>query len=738
MQVAAESPAILEAMLARLRLWALVGLGVVLGSLGACADDDGSLGAGAAGAAGATGGGGAAAGAGGAGGDLPVQGPHLVLPGAIDLPYVLALSGGSSIDVDIPNDGDEDAVGLVWSLTGSPLLTLASAPDVVVAGGQASLTIDFAGADAETIEQAALSVDYAGGPAGARVFAVAGDPALGGGVWEPVESPGGVPCGEGLTVALPTAPYPYGGSPFTDASVRLFVPEGHRDVGVEDVVIHFHGHSTTLAGTLADHLYENHLCASGVNALLVVPQGPYLTASGDFGKLMDPGGVEALVRQALVVLYREGRVQSPALGELVLTSHSGGYWAVASNLDPAVNALPVAQIDLFDSVYGFESSFEAFAEAGGVLRSNYTSGGGTLDNNQAMVADLEGAGVSVATDPDHPALVSADPLIYFADTSHSGATRLDGAYGEQLRWRLHHHRRGPRIELRQAVASDGTAELRWLAPDDAETTGYRIERSDDGAHWDTVAETSPGETSVTLPWLGGGRVRVVPMVPGLAAADTASSNVYRIDEDATVLVVDGFQRVIDGSWGGLWHDFAAVVGEAAGGAATVESAAVSEDGFDLGAFPFVIWLTGDESSADHSLSAADRDAIAAYLAGGGALIVSGSEIGYELGPTGAGADFLASAFGAVYEADDSGSYGVAGLGVAPFGYGGAGAPYPEDYPDAFVATGSGLVLLDYENGMHAAVGIAGRAAIVGFPLELIDDASARAEVVAALLAFVGG
>lgn len=48
------------------------------------------------------------------------------------------------------------------------------------------------------------------------------------------------------------------------------------------------------------------------------------------------------------------------------------------------------------------------------------------------------------------------------------------------------------------------------------------------------------------------------------------------------------------------------------------------------------------------------------------------------------------------------------------------------------------MLVTYAGGAGAAVGIAGRAAIVGFPLEVIDDDDARAAVVRALLGFVGG
>src|SRR5262249_53582857 len=148
------------------------------------------------------------------------------------------------------------------------------------------------------------------------------------------------------------------------------------------------------------------------------------------------------------------------------TSHSGGYHAVAVNLDPASMAPSVTQIDLFDSLYGYVPDYEAWALAGGVLRSNYTQNGGTLANNEAAAADLAQKGLAVAPEATQRALRDTPAVIDFAATTHDGSTRIDGAYGERLRWKLPHGRRGPRIELREAIAEGGTATVRWLAPAD--------------------------------------------------------------------------------------------------------------------------------------------------------------------------------------------------------------------------------------------------------------------------------
>jgi hypothetical protein len=684
-------------------------------------------------------------------GDGDMQSPaDLVLPRTLALPYVSAGAGGSMGAFQIVNLGELVAEGpngaeLSWSLEGDDRLSLVEAPSRVEPGAEETIVLAFAGADEQAIASATLSVVVGDDSLSASVFAVAGDSTLPAGQWETVELPGGHGCGQGLTIELPTAPFPHSSAGFTDDRVRIFVPDDLRDVGVQDLVIHFHGHNTDLDTTLAAHHYEQHLCASGVNGILVVPQGPVQTASGNFGKLMDPGGLAALVQQVLVVLYREGSILSPQLGELVLTAHSGGYVAVATNLDPAINALPVAHVHLYDAIYGFVSRFVDYAEAGGVLRSNYTPFGGTVDQNQQVIASLEQAGVTVVTEPTQRALRDEPVIIYAATTSHDAATRIDGAFGEQLRFALPHHRRGPRIELREAHVDDGVAEVRWFSPHDAELTGFAVLTSAEGS-WTVAAEVSADEEHATFPFSGAARVRVVPRLADLsgdavlAEDQVVGSDVYRLAQQPQTLIVDGFDRSVDGSFGGLTHDFSAVVGEAAGAVASVSNEALTEDGFDLTPWPRTIWLLGDESTADHSLTALEQQLVSDYLAAGGTLIMSGSEVAFELDGSNAGATLLSDVFGAIFVADDSNSHAVIGTGawmdLGSVTFAGPGAPYDEDYPDVLTSGGAGELVLLYDNGDAAAVGIASRAVLVGFPLELIDAEDDRAALVGALLDFV--
>jgi hypothetical protein len=238
------------------------------------------------------------------------------------------------------------------------------------------------------------------------------------------------------------------------------------------------------------------------------------------------------------------------------------------------------------------------------------------------------------------------------------------------------------------------------------------------------------------------RVRLMPITAWRPDADVRPGDGYVVAPGADILVVDGIDRVVDGSWSGLAHELAARVGSAAGAVHTVTNEAVTEDSFVMEPYRVVIWLVGDDSTDDHTFTAAERAAIDAYLEDGGHIILSGSEIGYELGPTTAGAQWLARVAGAVHASDDADLTSVAGAGalaaIPSVAFGGAAAPYAEEFPDTFTTTGGGAVVLRYggSGGPAAAVGIAGRAVIVGFPLETIESAAQLDAVVDALVAFV--
>jgi len=664
----------------------------------------------------------------------PPGGPVLAGPAALALPWVAAGGGATEGTALFQNSGLAGAVTV--SLTGPSALQLDPPATSVTAGGTLAVTVSFSGAQTPTTVRGDLHLTWDGGALSVPVWAVTGDPSIPAASWQPLSSTQGVLYGHGVTLDFPTAPYPAPGGSWSDPSVLLFVPDGFRDRGTTDLVVHFHGFGAVVDDVVASQGYREQLYLSGANAVLVAPQGPYDASSGDFGKLMEPGGLEALVADVVSVLYRDGFIATPIPGDLLLTEHSGGYQAVAENLDVVTEGGAVVLAALFDGLYARLDQYTAYVNGGGLLRSDYTQTGGTKSNNLSVASTL-----GAATTPTFSNLRDRDAVVWLADTGHYDAMRYENAFIEVVRWGATRSRRGPRVELRSAIRSGNTVTVRWLSPRDDDLLGFDVEAAEPGAAWQIVASVGASATSASFSATSGVRVRVVPRAVGVAAVDALASDAGFVGGAADVLVVDGFDRVQGGSFVGLEHGFSARVGAAIDGAAYASNEAVTEDGFALGAYDAVIWLVGDESTSDHTFALAEQALIETYLAGGGALVASGSEIGWDLGAQGNGAGFLAD-LGAKYTSDDSSSYTVSGVGelagLGPMGYAGAGAAYPEDFPDVLGAAPGGEVALQYGNGKSAAAGVFGQSVVVGFPLELVDSDADLATLVAALVGFARG
>jgi hypothetical protein len=171
-------------------------------------------------------------------------------------------------------------------------------------------------------------------------------------------------------------------------------------------------------------------------------------------------------------------------------------------------------------------------------------------------------------------------------------------------------------------------------------------------------------------------------------------------------------------------------------------------------YPIVIWACGNESTADESFSSADQAAVSAFLANGGSLFVSGSEIAWDLdrpsGPSAADRNFIHNQLHASYVADSSGIYDFsatngsifAGNADGNFDDGSKGI-YLVGFPDVLAPNGSGAIAaLNYIGLSSGAAGIVyngppGTAKVVylGFPFETITSPAVRNAYMASVLNF---
>jgi len=139
------------------------------------------------------------------------------------------------------------------------------------------------------------------------------------------------PLGEAACPLLSTV-FPYHPR-YDDRSVVVAVPSGfHETREGTNIIVHFHGHMNDNLGVLERYGMPQALTQQKINALLVLPQGPYRARDSSGEKMEEDGGLKALVDDVLTTMKKEDTVKTTRLNKVIVSAHSGGYWLVEQAL----------------------------------------------------------------------------------------------------------------------------------------------------------------------------------------------------------------------------------------------------------------------------------------------------------------------------------------------------------------------------------------------------------------------
>jgi hypothetical protein len=335
----------------------------------------------------------------------------------------------------------------------------------------------------------------------------------------------------------------------------------------------------------------------------------------------------------------------------------------------------------------------------------------------------------------------------------------------------------PPTHLAVENVGGGALVVSWQpSPTDAQglrgdlATGYRVYASTNGIGWSDGIPVTSG-TDVVLDGFSAGQLLFVRVTATNAGGESFPTETLavRVGDRAAMLLVNGFDRLnrtmivqeddpVEGSNARMLldrmnrYDYAIQHGEAIGCATDFAFDAASNEAVqsgrpDLSDYAMVDWILGEESVQEETLSASERALLRGFLAGGGALFISGSEIGYHLDLGGIGADpaFYADVLRAEYAGDDGDSYCVSPASGSIFsGSGGfrfdADGMYDPDFPDVLTPIKGSSAALVYQGGTGgtAAVQYANgceRVVVFGFPFETIQP-DRRSAVMSAVLGFL--
>lgn len=181
------------------------------------------------------------------------------------------------------------------------------------------------------------------------------------------------------------------------------------------------------------------------------------------------------------------------------------------------------------------------------------------------------------------------------------------------------------------------------------------------------------------------------------------------------------------------------------GISTVSNEALLAGDVQLEEFDAVIWISGEESSADDTFNAAEQSLMSDYLVAGGKLFVSGAEIAWDLDNLDNGRAFFNEQLRAEYVSDDANTYDVQGTGSSifaglSFSFDDGSLFYDAQFPDRVTPLGGATTALTYVGGSggNAAIQFDGgdtKVVYFGFPFETITSSTDRAAVMDRVLEF---
>ena len=182
---------------------------------------------------------------------------------------------------------------------------------------------------------------------------------------------------------------------YEDSTVAIFIPQGFRATRKIDFVVHFHGWFNNVTSVLEQYKLPEQLVNSRRNAILVVPQGPRNAPDSFGGKLEDPDGFLRFMNEVTDTLRQKSSLKTNrfAIGQIILSGHSGGYEVISSIVSVGGLASRVREVWLFDALYARTDKFLSWYDAQhGRLLDIYTQHGGTKDETESLMATLKQRG----------------------------------------------------------------------------------------------------------------------------------------------------------------------------------------------------------------------------------------------------------------------------------------------------------------------------------------------------------
>ena len=305
-----------------------------------------------------------------------------------------------------------------------------------------------------------------------------------------------------------------------------------------------------------------------------------------------------------------------------------------------------------------------------------------------------------------------------------------------------------------AVINKANSTLEVKVKNDVNVTHYKIYTSTNGTTFNTPITLSKSNlllTGLTANQLYYIKIAAYNATYSVTSATSELLGAVPCSYQDSMLVVNGFDRVVTGNTfdfikqhgGSLYannHYFSSATNDA------IQDALIN-----LSTYKSIDWVLGKESTVNETFSSTEQTLVSNYLKQGGKLLVSGSEIAWDLDNSGTTADkaFISNYLKANYVFDapnsqastwyksvNETSTSIFNLTDTIYFDNGTHGAYNVDYPDVIAPVNGGTSTLKYTNnststsaiyfsGMFPSGTVNGKLVYVGFPLECVYDVTKR-------------
>ncbi len=302
-----------------------------------------------------------------------------------------------------------------------------------------------------------------------------------------------------------------------------------------------------------------------------------------------------------------------------------------------------------------------------------------------------------------------------------------------------------------ALLPESSTSLRLLATTQPDVTHFFVQTSHDGLNFSFTIKLHKDSLLLS------GLTPDIPVYIKIAAISNYDTSAYSEVLGAvpgfcrpTVLIVNGFDRASAGNTYNFIRQHGQAFYSNGYNFVSATNEAVLNGLVVADSFKIIDYILGVESSVNESFSTAEQTLVADYLMQGGALFVSGAEIGWDLDHLGSTADqdfyhnILKAAYandapngqsGVYYQAQPSSGSIFAGLGTFYYDNGTHGT-YNVNYPDVLTPQGGSAVCLEYSgltanyagvcySGLFPGGSRPGKLINMGIPFETLYPESAQ-------------